>query len=97
MTFSETDRELWLRVEVSDDGCLDGGFCPAEKGRDGKQAVSCDGVPNFKTENQCVAGLPDKSKLKKFERETVRVLRSGCRVRFAFAKASPDSSADRTV
>ena len=37
MTFSETDRELWLRVEVSDDGCLNGGFCLAEKGRDGNE------------------------------------------------------------
>lgn len=114
LEFSDPNREVWFRIEASDDGYLVGGFCLVEKKREngwmpvkvddvametvkkqfpafrviasrsnwwfvwrysnGKQAVSYDDVPNFKTMNQCAMDLlRDPVKLKEFMEETLQI------------------------
>lgn len=113
LEFSDSNQELWFRIEASDDGYLVGGFCLVErKGENswmqvkvddaametvkkqfpafrviasrsnwwfvwrysnGKQAVSYDDVPNFKTMNQCAMDLHDPVELKEFMEETLQI------------------------
>ena len=113
LEFSDSNQEMWFRIEASDDGYLVGGFCLVEKKREndwmqikvddaametvkkqfpafrviasrsywwfvwrysnGKQAVSYDDVPNFKTMNQCAMDLHNPVKLKEFAEETLQI------------------------
>ena len=113
LEFSDSNQEMWFRIEASDDGYLVGGFCLVEKKREndwmqikvddaametvkkqfpafrviasrsywwfvwrysnGKQAVSYDDVPNFKTMNQCAMDLHDPVKRKEFAEETLQI------------------------